>query len=363
MYIQSVTLRNFRNYEQAEVAFDSTLNVVIGENASGKTNLIESIYCCGIGKSPRVTRYKDLILWEKDFAYLKVELVKKYRTHRIEFYIDRQDKRRILVDGIPLTKIGELIGLLNVIYFSPDEMKLIKESPQERRRFADISLSQQSKTYFYALGKYNNILAQRNKLLKSGYRSDTLRQALYAWDGQLAEQGAYLISKRYEFVEKLERHAREAHAFLTDGAETLTLHYESDFEREDTGVTKDKFAARLNENFEKDSALYYTTCGPHRDDIAVKINGVDVRKFGSQGQQRTGALSLKLAEIELFQDELGETPVLLLDDVLSELDERRRTRLMQLSARLQTLITCTDFDMDLPHKTIRVVNGNAMSED
>lgn len=357
MYIKSVSLKNFRNYESAAVEFRSGLNVIVGENASGKTNLIESVYCCGIGKSPRVNRYKDLILWEKDFAYIKVELVKKFRTHQIEFYIDRQDKKRIMVDGIPLNKIGELIGLLNIVYFSPDEMKLIKESPQERRRFMDISLVQQSKPYYYALGNYNNILAQRNKLLKSGYRKDTLQQTLYAWDGQLADYGAYLVRKRYEFVRKLNDYAKEVHSFLTDGKEQLTLQYESDLQVASTEEIKRIFLEKLKESLEKDMNLYYTSCGPHRDDVCIRVNDVDVRKFGSQGQQRTGALSLKLAEIALFREELGEAPILLLDDVLSELDEKRRLRLIEFSAQLQTMLTCTDFHSDGDYNQIKIVNG------
>lgn len=262
-----------------------------------------------------------------------------------------------MVDGIPLNKIGELIGLLNIVYFSPDEMKLIKESPQERRRFMDISLVQQSKPYYYALGNYNNILAQRNKLLKSGYRKDTLQQTLYAWDGQLADYGAYLVRKRYEFVRKLNDYAKEVHSFLTDGKEQLTLQYESDLQVASTEEIKRIFLEKLKESLEKDMNLYYTSCGPHRDDVCIRVNDVDVRKFGSQGQQRTGALSLKLAEIALFREELGEAPILLLDDVLSELDEKRRLRLIEFSAQLQTMLTCTDFHSDGDYNQIKIVNG------
>ena len=354
MYIRRVRLRNFRNYPDREFSFDQGLNVVVGKNASGKTNLIESVYCCGIGKSPRTNKEKELIRWGERYAYVQVEIVKTYRTHTVEFAIDAQGKKRIAVDGIAIARMGELLGVLNPVFFSPDEMKLIKESPQERRRLVDISLSQQSKQYFYALSKYNAVLQQRNKLLKTEYNLDRLRQMLVGWDSQLAQLGAYIVSKRREWTQNVLPFVQDAHAYLTDGSETPSVAYESGVEGDTEADLQAFLLHALSANLERDKSLTFTGIGPHRDDLCIRVNEIDVRKFGSQGQQRTSALSLKLAQIGLLEQESGEKPVLLLDDVLSELDEQRRTRLMQFSARLQTLITCTDFDMDVPHKRIEI---------
>lgn len=352
MYIESVQLKNFRSYELKEVTFKEGLNIIVGQNASGKTNLLESIYCCGIGKSPRTNIYKEMIKWGKDIAYIKVILRKNKTVHTIEFSIDSQNKKRIAIDGIPLVKLGEIIGMLNIVFFSPDEMKLIKDGPQERRRFADISLSQQNKKYFYSLTKYNNVLSQRNKLLKENRDVKALPEMLYGWDVQLAEHGAYIIQKRYEFIDKIKDFAKKMHSELTNNLEELELEYESKVEYGDINAMRDIFFERLRSDFDKDLNLLYTSFGAHRDDICIKINGIDVRKFGSQGQQRSVALSLKLAEIYLFEREVGEKPVLLLDDVLSELDPDRRRKLTELSSGLQTLITCTDFDMNIEHNRI-----------
>ena len=352
MYIESVKLNNFRSYTDREVFFKEGLNIIVGKNATGKTNLLESIYCSGIGKSPRTNKYKDMIKWGSDIANIKVVLRKNKTTHTIDFSIDSQDKKSIYIDGIPLSRLGDIIGMLNIVFFSPDEMKLVKEGPQERRRFADISLSQQNKKYFYCLSKYNNILSQRNKLLKENKDVKALPEMLYGWDVQLAEHGAYIIQKRYEFVDKIQVFAKKMHSELTDNLEDLELEYESRVEYGEYSKMKEAFFERLRGDFDKDINLSYTSFGSHRDDIGIKINGIDARKFGSQGQQRSVALSLKLAEIYLFESEVGEKPVLLLDDVLSELDPQRRRKLMELSSGLQTLITCTDFDMEIPYNKI-----------
>lgn len=362
MYIKEVTLKNFRNYEYEKVQFKDGLNVVIGNNAMGKTNLLESILCCGIGKSTKTTKYKELIRWNNKNAYIKIILQKKYREHTIEFYISDNEKKNIKIDGIPIKKISELIGLMNVIFFSPDEMKLIKESPVERRRFMDISLSQQFKPYLYALSKYNEIISQRNSLLKESYKNEKIKDMLVLWDTQLAKEGAYIVSKRYEFIQKLKNFANEAHLKITNNSEILDLEYESSVKFSSLDEIQTQLENKLKETVDKDLSLQYTTIGPHRDDILIKSNNIDVRKYGSQGQQRTCALSLKLAEISLFKDELGETPILLLDDVLSELDEGRRNMLMDISSSLQTIITCTDFEMPLNHNEIRILNGKVLKD-
>lgn len=361
MYIKQIYLKNFRNYEEETILLSDKLNVVIGKNAMGKTNLIESIYCCGIGKSTKTKKYKELIKWGSDYAYIKIIVQKKYREHIIEFSVDSQDKKRVKVDGIPLLKISELLGILNIVFFSPDEMKLIKESPQERRRFMDISLSQQYKSYLHALSKYNEVLAQRNKLLKENYKKDNIEDMLSIWDSQLIDNGVQIIQKRYQFIEKLKEFVKNIHSSITSGTENIELEYESFIKNDTADNMKIEYENKLKESVEKDINLQYTLYGPHRDDINIKINNIDVRKFGSQGQQRTAALSLKLAEIELFKDETKESPVLLLDDVLSELDESRRNMLMKFSASLQTIITCTDFDSNVEYKEIRIQNGKVIN--
>ena len=361
MNIKEITLKNFRNYENETIKFQEGLNVIIGNNAMGKTNLLESIYCCAIGKSPKTTKYKELIKMGKDSAYIKIVLEKKYRDHIIEFYVDTKENKRIKIDGVPLSKLKDLIGYMNIIFFSPEEIKMIKEGPVERRRFIDISLSQQSRNYFFSLYKYNEILANRNKLLKENYRDENIKEMLVIWDSQLAKEGANIIKKRYEFIEKLSIAAKEAHNSLTDGKENLVLGYESIVKNDSLDVMQENIEKLLRESVDKDINLQYTSVGPHRDDISVVSNNIDIRKFGSQGQQRTCSLSLKLAEISLFEDEIKEKPILLLDDVLSELDETRRNKLMELSSSIQTMITCTDFDMDIKHNEIRIQNGKQIS--
>ncbi|MGN0771463.1 MAG: DNA replication/repair protein RecF [Christensenellales bacterium] len=361
MYIKNVTLKNYRNYSYACVDFDKGLNIIVGKNAAGKTNLVESIYCSALGKSPRSNKYKDLIKWNENSCYIKVVVAKKYRDFTIEFGIDNMDKKRVAVDGVPLTRLSGIVGIINVVFFSPDEMKLVKESPQERRRFMDISLSQQSSVYLDALSKYNQILSRRNKLLKENYNDANLSAQLYAWDVQMAKYGAQLVKSRYDFVENLAVYGGKIHEKITMGKEKLSIKYESGLKNDDIANIEKKFFEKLQQNFEKDKYLQYTSFGPHRDDMEILSNDVDMRKFGSQGQQRTVALSLKFAEIELFKKEVGESPVLLLDDVLSELDESRRSQLIEMSSSLQTIITCTEFDEKTQgHKTIKIENGNAL---
>lgn len=358
MNIKEITLKNFRNYKDETVQFQEGLNVIIGDNAMGKTNLLESIYCCSIGKSPKTSRYKELIKMGENAAYIKVVLQKKYRDHTIEFYVDNKENKRIKIDGVPLAKLKELVGYMNIIFFSPEEIKMIKEGPSERRKFIDISLSQQSKSYLFSLSKYNEILANRNKLLKENYKDANIKDMLVIWDSQLTKEGANIIKKRYDFVEKLKIASKNAHSILTDGKEILEIGYESLVDNKDIVDMQKEIEQKLIENVDKDISLQYTSVGPHRDDISVVSNGIDIRKFGSQGQQRTCALSLKMAEISLFEDEVKEKPILLLDDVLSELDETRRGKLIELSSTLQTMLTGTDFDMNIPCNIIKIRNGS-----
>lgn len=331
-----------------------SLNVFSGRNAAGKTNLLESVYLLGIGKSPKTVSEREVIRFNEPAAFVKGEIVKSFSRHTIDLSVDRSEKKRVAIDGLPIKKLGELMGVLGVVYFSPDELGLIKDSPSVRRRFMDIALSQQSKAYYYTLGKYSKSLMQRNKLLKEG--GESMRQTLEIWDEQLAKEGAFIIEKRRNFISGLSEIARSIHEEVSTGDE-LQLSYETLTE----GDTQDEIARaileQLQKNKERDIYLGYTSVGPHRDDIGVLTNGIDTKKFASQGQQRTAALSLKLSELEMFKQAMGEYPVLLLDDVLSELDEKRQEKLLEATRRVQTLMTCTHLDVKVDGITHFGVEG------
>jgi len=342
MKVEKVILENYRNYKNAEFTFRDGLNVICGRNAIGKTNLMESIFVSAIGRSPRTKNEKDLIRMGEDKAYIHVTLEKKYRDHTIHVELDRSEGKKVNVDGAKITRLGELIGLLTVVYFSPDELKMIKDAPQERRRFTDLSLSQESKSYYLALAKYNNLLLQRNKLIKQADFAE-FSQTAYIWETQLADAAADIITARNSFIEKIGVFADKYHRQIAGEGEDLTLTYESCTEYTSRENIKKDILQQLEESQKKDYELGYTTVGPHREDFKISCKGVDLRKFGSQGQQRTAALAIKLAEIEYYRHESGEKPVLLLDDVLSELDEHRRAALLEATKGTQTFITCTEF--------------------
>lgn len=343
MFVTELKLNGYRNYETEKIVFGQNTNLIVGNNAQGKTNLVEAIYYSAVGKSPRTTKDHDLINWCKDRASFCLTVQKKEGTKKIEAVFSKQTKKSLKVNGINLLKIGDLLGAVNVVFFSPDELKLVKDAPQDRRRFLDTDISQISKNYFYLLIKYNKILDQRNKLLKTYNDAKLIEQTLPIWDIQLAEVGSKIIFRRIKFLEKLKGYAKDAHAYLTNGKENLELSY-AGIVAETEAEIKQKFLDGLKSVRDKDIKLGYTNIGPHRDDIKLVVNNVDIRSFGSQGQQRTVALSMKLAELEIFKEEIGEYPILLLDDVLSELDQDRQQRLLWKVRNLQTIITTTSYD-------------------
>lgn len=342
MRVDKLFLKDFLSYRQEYVELDEGLNVLVGKNAEGKTNLLDSIYLSSVARSSRQLKDKDLVNFDaEDWAHLKIRVVKKYSSHTVEMTIDKQGKKRVLVDGLPIARAGELMGVLNVVLFSPDEMKLVKESPDYRRRFLDISLSQQSKNYFYTLVKYNKLLVQRNKILKDASPAEKKRDMLYIVDESLAAAAAEIAAARYGFVGKLAGYADAEHKKLT-GGEGLSLEYVCD--SNSLSFTKEEYLKLLEQSAEKDLKLEYTTVGIHRDDLKIAAGGLDLRHFGSQGQQRSAVLALKLAELAMFRETTGETPVLLLDDVLSELDADRKKALFSAIKGVQTIVTCTEFD-------------------
>lgn len=358
MIIDSLKLKNFRNYSDEEFKFSGGINIISGANAQGKTNCAEAIFYLCTGYSPRAARDKQLILAGKNKAVVIGEAVSAFGKVGVEidFYGDKN--KEIKINGVPVAKIGELIGNVNSVFFNPAELKLIQEAPEDRRRFLDISLSQMSSKYFYALQKYKKVLSQRNNLLKEQDR-DMVFDTLPVWDVSLASAGARVVFERNAYIAKLAPLAKEAHAMITDGAEEMTVSGDYKYEGEE-GEIYDQLMAALKERAEKDYELGYTTVGPHRDDLKIKVNGVDVRIYGSQGQQRTCALSLKLAETEIFKERFGEYPVLILDDAFSELDKLRRNNLLLAAKKMQTIITCTEPD-SVPgyegYNNIKIQNG------
>lgn len=357
MKIKSLTLSNYRNYEKQTFTLADGLNVFVGKNAQGKTNALEAIYFCAIGKSMRTNKDKDLISFDKDTARISLECQKTFGKVNIDVFLTKKDKKTIKINQLPIRRIGELFGEFNAVFFSPDELKLIKDTPEDRRRFMDIDISQTNKAYFYLLTKYEKILSSRNKLLKDSRSEQECRQTISIWDEQLATVASKIILKRIEFLNMLTPYAQKTHAYLTDSKEQLFLEY-AGIVAEDEQSLKQLLTKKLADNFDKDFALGYTTIGPHRDDIKIKLNNIDVRMFGSQGQQRTCALSLKLAELEIMRLATGEVPVLLLDDVLSELDNSRKKKLLAFAKNFQTILTCTEFDyQDIPHKRFVIKNG------
>ena len=353
MEITKIQLYSYRNYKKTEINFKNGLNVICGKNAQGKTNLLEAVYFCVVGKSFRASREKEVINLDSDIAKIKLFIKKNIGNSTVEIIFSKKQKKTVKINGIPIKKISELLGEFNGVFFSPDELKLIKESPEDRRRFMDIDISQTTKQYFYILSRYNEVLANRNKQLKSNISFNELKNIMQIWNEQLAECMIKICKYRQNFVLSLAPIAKKAHAFLTDNKEELELEYVGIKE-----TTKEDIIKKLELDLEKDLSLGYTSYGIHRDDIKVSINGIDVRTFGSQGQQRTSALSLKLAELQIIENITHSKPVLLLDDVLSELDDNRKQKLLQFCQNTQTLITCTSFNFKINHNLIEINGGN-----
>ncbi len=358
MTIKKLYLQDFLSYKQFSLEFHNGLNIIRGKNASGKTNLLEAIVMSSIGRPARTIKDKNLIRWEaSEGAKIEVYLTKILGDFTISIYIDTSAKKYIKINGLPIARLSELLGILNIVYFSPDEMKLIKESPSDRRRFLNISLSQQNKNYFYNLSKYNKLLQQRNKILKDYKDTPSLTKLIGLVDDSIMPCLEYIVTCRKNFIEALRPFAGKQHREITCGKESLDIKYET--EEIDFSNVGESMQKIFEKNFNKDRKLQYTSSGIHRDDLKIMAGGIDVRKFGSQGQQRTAVLSLKLAEVLMFRNTTKEYPILLLDDVLSELDYQRQKALLSATANMQTIITCTDFDNSLinqPYLDIDIIN-------
>ena len=343
MNIRSIELKNFRNYENLEISFDEGTNILFGDNAQGKTNILEAAYMSGTTKSHKGSRDKEMIRFGEEEAHLKTVVVRGGREYQIDMHLKKNRAKGIAIDKIPIKKASELFGILNIVFFSPEDLNIIKNGPAERRRFLDSELCQLDRIYLADLTNYNKILAQRNKLLKDMIYRPSLSDTLPVWDMQLIETGKKIIRRRKQFVDELREIVSDIHYRISGGKEELFLKYEPN-------IDDIFFEDELSRAKEKDKKLCQTSVGPHRDDLLFSIGDVDIRKYGSQGQQRTSALSLKLSEIELVRKSISDTPVLLLDDVLSELDSSRQNYLLNNISDTQTIITCTGLDEFVNHR-------------
>ena len=343
MNIRSIELKNFRNYENLEISFDEGTNILFGDNAQGKTNILEAAYMSGTTKSHKGSRDREMIRFGEEEAHLKTVVVRGGREYQIDMHLKKNRAKGIAIDKIPIKKASELFGILNIVFFSPEDLNIIKNGPAERRRFLDSELCQLDRIYLADLTNYNKILAQRNKLLKDMIYRPSLSDTLPVWDMQLIETGKKIIRRRKQFVDELREIVSDIHYRISGGKEELFLKYEPN-------IDDIFFEDELSRAKEKDKKLCQTSVGPHRDDLLFSIGDVDIRKYGSQGQQRTSALSLKLSEIELVRKSISDTPVLLLDDVLSELDSSRQNYLLNNISDTQTIITCTGLDEFVNHR-------------
>lgn len=355
MIIKSLELADFRNYDHLKIEFSEGTNIIYGKNAQGKTNILEAIFLSSTTKSHKGSNDKDIINFEKDETHIRTCLEKKGIDTKIDIHLRKGKSKGIAVDGQKLKKAVDLLGLLNVVFFSPEDLNIIKNGPSERRRFADIELCQLDKFYLYNLNNYNKTVNQRNKLLREIYDNPSLKDTLHIWDMQLVSYGSKIIERRIKFAEEMNDIIYDKHKMISGGLEEIKIGYQPD-------TTIEDFEKNLTANQAKDIAMKQTTVGPHRDDFSFSVNDIDVRRFGSQGQQRTAALSLKLSEIDLVKKVTDDSPVLLLDDVLSELDSSRQNDLLDSIGDIQTIITCTGLDEFIKHqfhinRMLRIENG------
>lgn len=355
MKVKRIDCANFRNYEYLSLELNEATNILFGDNAQGKTNALEAIYLGGTTKSHKGIHDKEIIKIGCEEAHIRIFVEKNDIEHKIDMHLHTNKTKGIAVDGIPVRKSSDMFGLLRVVLFSPEDLGMIKNGPAVRRRFIDLELSQLNLSYLAAYNRYNNVLKQRNNLLKQIKMQPELKDTIDVWDTQLCEYGIKIMNERQQFIDECNKIAGKIHYDISGGKENLEIVYQKN-------VDESIFAEKLKRTLNEDIILKSTGCGPHRDDLAFYINGEDVKKFGSQGQQRTVALALKLAELELMREKTGENPVLLLDDVLSELDRNRQSFLLDRIQNIQTIITCTGLEefvleKQKKHSIFKVVSG------
>ena len=384
MYIEKLKLKNYRNYNEIEINFDKNINIIYGNNAEGKTNLLESIYMCSASKSHKNSKENEIIKFDELESHIKIFIKKEnYKNIVIDIQLNKDKKKGIAINKVKINKISEFLGIFNVIMFAPEDLNIIKEGPNIRRKFLDLEICQIDKLYVSSLNNYNKILNQRNALLKdinisTPVNKKDLIDMLDTYDEKLVEYGIEIINKRKKNIEKLAELIKDIHYKISDDKEELIIDYENDVWTSCANQNVDEnfksleeikkiYIKKLKENHDQDIKNQYTCVGPHRDDISFKIDDKDIRKFGSQGQKKTAAISLKLAELQIVRENINETPVLLLDDVFSELDETRQKLLVSNLKNIQTIITCTGikkniFDLLNPNKIFQVKNNSIITK-
>ena len=334
MWVKKIELKNFRNYKNQKIELNKNVNVLYGENAQGKTNIIESIFLCSMGKSFRAKKDKEMIKLDEDSCSVEVEYEKSDREGKIKIEIG--NKKNIFVNDIKIKRLSELLGKINIVIFTPDDIEIIKGGPDQRRKFLDIMISQLRPNYIHILSLYQKTIEQRNNYLKQIKEEQKDENLLEIWDEKLAEYAIKICEYRKEFIEKLKPKMEKLHKEITNNKEEIKIEYVTEC------LDKKIYLDLLKERRKLDILKGFTTKGVHRDDFVIYINGRQLNVYGSQGQQRTSILTLKLAELNLIYDEIGEYPILLLDDFMSELDKSRRESLVQHIKETQVIITCTD---------------------
>ncbi|MDM5314463.1 DNA replication/repair protein RecF [Fictibacillus sp. b24] len=356
MHIEKLQLRNYRNYKEQSLEFENKVNVFLGENAQGKTNVMESIYVLAMARSYRTAKDKELISWDEEYAKIEGSIKKRNSSFDLSLVISQKGKKA-KISRIEQRRLTDYVGHLNVVMFAPEDLNLVKGSPQVRRRFIDMEIGQVNAVYLNDLSVYQKILSQRNSLLREMYRKKSPENMtmLEILTEQLIDKAARVTLKRMNYMEKLQSWAEPIHHGISRGLESLKIHYKPTIEvcdELDLSKMIEAFHIKFGKIKEKEIERGTSLFGPHRDDLLFSVNGKDVQTFGSQGQQRTTALSLKLAEIDLIHSEVGEYPILLLDDVLSELDDFRQSHLLNtIQGKVQTFVTTTSVE-GIHHETL-----------
>lgn len=356
MYIQRIELNNFRNYFEQEIKLEKGINLFYGDNAQGKTNILEAVFLASVGKSFRAKKEKELINLKQKEAYIELEYEKRDRKGKIK--IELNEKKNVYINGIKQKKISELLGKINIVMFSPDDIEILKNGPSNRRRFLNIMISQLKPQYIFLLNLYNKTLEERNNYLRQIKCGQSNPHLMEIWEEKIAQYSQNVYNYRQEFIEKIKNKIESIHQNITEEKEEIKIKYISDCQN------KENFLKELIKTRNIDIQKGYTTKGIHRDDFYVYINGKQVNTYGSQGQNRTAILSLKLAELEVIRDEIEEEPILLLDDFMSELDQKRRKKLIENIKKTQVLITCTDkFEIEKEQKKVFLVKDGKVKEE
>lgn len=356
MWIKKIKINNFRNYKSQEINLEKNINIFYGENAQGKTNIIEAIFLSSMGKSFRAKKDKEMIMLGEEKSNIEIEYEKTDRDGKIK--IELGNKKIVYINGIKIKKLSELLGKINVVIFTPDDINILKGGPQNRRRFLDIMISQLRPNYMYNLNLYLKTLEQRNNYLRQIKEENKNENMLEIWDEELSNYAINIYNYRKEFIEKIKNKIKNIHSEITNNKEEIEIEYLSEC------ISKEKYLELLKQRRKLDIIKGYTTKGIHRDDFNIYINKKELGIYGSQGQHRTAILSLKLSELNIVKDEIGESPILLLDDFMSELDEKRRKNFLEKINDVQVIITCTE-KIDIENKEILVYNvksGNAIKE-